>query len=184
MAAAVRRRAMGTGLLLAAACAAGLAGCDRPDWTDPARSKGPHTILTNETPATPGAAPRPPAWATGLIGESLTIAFPRRGACTGNTDAVLHRYAGPPAGVEIIGWGWDGRGAARVERVLLVDPDLRIVGAGDGGRRRADVPRALPAIHDENTGWLAITLEPSTELDTYGVVDHGRTVCRLGHIAL
>lgn len=182
---------MGRGLVLcgwAAVVAVLLAGCERPAWTDPARSKGPRSLTAEPagSPATPpeqGIAPAPPPWAGPLLGRRLDEIAQGVAACQGNADAVRRRYAGPPPEAELAGWGWDLAAGRRVARVVLVDESGRIVGAGEGGRRRLDVPRALPAIPDADTGWTAVT-GATGAVTAYGLTGDGRGACRLGTLQL
>lgn len=171
-------------------CAASLAlaGCDQPKW----RGEGPAPGAAAPAPAAapaapgkpvdPGPTPPPPAWAQALIGKPLREAFPGTGVCKGNTDLVEKTYGGDPAGVRIHGWGWDVAAKARVGRILLVDAEARIVGAGEGGAPRPDVPAALPEVTDGQSGWHADLARTSGIVDTFGVVDGGKAVCVLGRM--
>jgi hypothetical protein len=128
--------------------------------------------------------PPPPAWAAELIGKPLRVVFPGLGECIGNTDSVKARYGGGLGGSKIAGWGWDPARKAPVARVVLADRDFRIYGAGESGVRRRDVPRAVPAITSETTGWEALTPLNAGPLDAWGVLADGKTICKLGHIDL
>jgi hypothetical protein len=157
---------------LMAAVLIGLAGCDEPK---PRR------------PPPPAAAAQPlpalPAWAGELVGRPLAEALPGPpGACLGNTDAVGARYAGAPAGVQVVGWGWDRAAKAPVRRVVLVDIAARVVGAGEGGLPRPDVNAAVAEVTSPTTGWAAYAPRTAGPLDAYGLVDDGRAICRLGHL--
>jgi hypothetical protein len=68
--------------------------------------------------------------------------------------------------------------------VVLVDADFRIVGAGEGGVPRPDIPAAKSYIQDPNTGWHANVARVSGPLDAYGVIASGTAVCPLGHFQL
>jgi hypothetical protein len=147
-----------------------VAGCDQPKD----RSEAP-------PPAAPAASPRPPqpAWAADYLGKSLRELFPKTGDCVGNTEAVETRYAD---GAAVIGWGWDIAAKAAVGRVVLVDAAYRVVGAGETGLSRPDVPAARADITDPNTGWRAITTTAAGAFDAYGITDGGQGACKLGHI--
>lgn len=152
-------------LVPALAMLAALVACDRP--------KPRHLLRGAEAPA----------WAQPLIGKPLREAFPAAGACKGNTDvAEVLKPPGEPAGVRISGWAWDPALKARVERVLLVDKKSKIVGAGESGGTRPDVPAAIPEIKALDTGWLAEAAAAKGALDAYGIVGDGDAVCPLGHI--
>lgn len=148
-----------------------VAGCDRPKDRSEA-----------EAPAAgPTAPPRPPqpAWAADYLGKGLRVLFPKTGDCVGNTETVETRYAD---GAAVIGWGWNNAAKAAVGRVVLVDSAFRVVGAGETGMSRPDVPAARPEVTDPNTGWRAIATTASGALDAYGITDDGQGACKLGHI--
>lgn len=159
-------------LLLAA-----LAGCDKPAPRGEAREGA---KARKDHVAAP--APPPPGWAIPLLGKGLRSVLTEDGACVGNTDGVELYYEGAPPGTRIVGWGWDKDLKARVQRVVLVDRDFQIVGAGEGGLPRPDVPTALPDISDGETGWAVVTTQTTGYFDAYGVVKNGQGVCKLGHI--
>lgn len=161
--------------------AAGVAACDHPKPRGDAAKGEAGAVAPPRIPADPAGAPPSPAWAGPLIGKLLSEAFPAAGACRGNTDIVQKTYAGQPRGVQIHGWGWDETRKAGVARVLLVDRDLRIVGAGQGGVPRPDVEAAGVGVTIPNAGWNADAAVTTGPLDAYGVLDD-KTACRLGHI--
>lgn len=159
-----------------------LTACKRPEWADRNKSAA-SAPASGKAPAGP---PRPAfeAWAQPMIGKRLTAVFRKTGACVGNTDGVTERYGGAAPGAQVAGWGWESAKKHRVERVLLVSDDLTIVGAGVGGAPRGDVPRVVPTIPDQMTGWLAVTNQTSGEVSAYGIVGDGDALCQLGHFAL
>lgn len=163
-----------------------LAACDQPKFReppapDPATAPAASASKARVIPADDRGTPAAPAWAQPLMGKTLREAFPKTGICRGNTDIVQKTYAGQPAGVQVHGWGWDPAKKARVARVLLVDKNFKIVGAGEGGVARRDVPRTVPEITDGNTGWNADAPLTAGPLDAYGVVGDD-AVCVLGHL--
>ncbi|WP_309091152.1 hypothetical protein [Phenylobacterium sp.] len=151
-----------------------VAGCDKPKD----RSA---QIEAPAQPAGPSLPPRPPqpAWAAEYLGKGLRQLFPKTGDCIGNTEAVETRYAD---GVAIIGWGWDNAAKTSVARIVLVDSAFRVVGAGETGMPRPDVPAAQPHIADPNTGWRAIATVAGGPVDAYGITDNGEGACKLGHL--
>ena len=165
-----------------------LAACDKPKWRDasapapaaeaPAADAAPKARVI---PSDPGPVPAAPAWAQALIGKPLREVFPKTGICKGNTDIVQKTYAGQPAGVQVHGWGWDTAKAAAVQRVVLVDPSMKIVAGGAGGVPRPDVATAVPEITDPKTGWNVDVAIPAGAVDAYGVVGDD-SICVLGHI--
>lgn len=171
----VSTQALRLGLALCAVAA--LAGCDKPKPRNPA----PDEAAADARPAA-DPAPAAPAWAAALMGKPMRTAFPADGTCVGNTDNVEKRYAGPPAGTKIVGWGWDDAAKAPIAKVVLVDKDMVVVGAGDTGLERPDVVRARPNITSNTTGWGAMTGLTKGALDSYGVLADGKSVCKLGHI--
>lgn len=170
-------------------CGALLAACQQPEWRDPAKSKHAQDsdqapIVEAVVPTIQGASPGIAQWAKGLLGKSPREVFPKTGLCTGNTDLVEHKYAGPPAGSAVIGWGWDVANKTRIQKVILVDASYKIVGAGVGGLPRPDVPQGSPEVPDPQTGWRAHTSSTTGPLDAYGILADGVSICPLGHAEL
>jgi len=178
-----------------------LGGCSDPAWRNPqaastSTAPAPEVAAVLDADATAGKRAvhhdhvlgQPltalPAWGAAVLGRNLREAFPRLGACIGNIDGVKARYLSGAGGTRVAGWGWDQDRQTPVGRVILVDKDFRIVGAGESGARRLDVPRALPAIGSDYTGWEAITPLNAGALDAYGVKADGQTLCKLGHLEL
>lgn len=158
-------------------------GCARPDWTNPETSKGsralPAPSARKALPVDPGPAPPVPAWALAAMGKPLHAVFPRDGVCMGNTDGILRLHAGEPRGARIVGWGWEPAVKAPVPRVVVVDASGVIVGAGETGQNRPDVPRAVPAITSLTTGWEAVSYSTTGKVSLFGVIERGRAVCPL-----
>ena len=127
------------------------------------------------------AAPPIPEWALPYMGKLIRQQVPTIGRCQGNSEFVTRRFIGVPTGVEMVGWGWDLDGKRRVDRVLVVDTDARIVGAGEGGRPRPDVPRVNPGFGPD-TGWVVIAHRATGPLDVYGLTAGGRESCSLGRL--
>lgn len=175
-----------TSLTMAVACLA-LAGCKRPQWATPEKPPEPQTVAAaaaeaNE-PASHRAVQTLPEWARGLIGRNPRAAFPRNGACIGNSDGIGERFAGPPAGVKVFGWGWDVAAKRPVRRVVMVDAAYVIIGAGEGGIARKDVAKARPEF-GATAGWAAVTGMTRGPVDVYGIVENGSAICPLGHLEL
>jgi hypothetical protein len=173
---------------LAAAALIALTGCDRPKFRGeqaPPASAAPAPAAAPAAPAANESAdplPAAPAWAADVIGKPLRSLYPSDGQCIGNTDAVKLRHTGAAPGVEIIGWGWDPAAKAPVQRVVLIDRNFTIVGAGETGGERLDVPAARPEVTSKTTGWTAVTKLTQGPVDTMGVLADGKSVCRLGHL--
>jgi len=180
-------------------CAA-IAACAPPAWRDPARSKGTAELAPQvleaaaadrpARPRTPGKhvtsapLPPPPAWAIPLIGQQLRVAFPKAGACTGNVDAIRQRYTGPAAGAELSGWAWDPAARAAPPRVVLVDDNYAIQGAGEVGLPRPRVPLVRPDVTSPNVGWEAITSRVAGPLTAWAVLADGQSICKVGVLEL
>ena len=169
-----------------------LGACDQPKFRDKGEGAAPPPAAAEPAQAAPKvrviptkaeAVPEPPAWAAAHMGKNLRAAFPKTGICKGNTDIVDVKFTGEPAGVQVLGWGWDIPKKKRIERFVLVDKSFTIVGAGQGGVPRPDVSRALPGeVTDDNTGWTAVTKLTAGPVDGYGIVGDGDAVCMLGHL--
>jgi hypothetical protein len=194
------------GIVRLAACVlalalAGLTGCGQPSWRDPATSKGSAEVAPEVRkalglrdaaipPASPSRyvttdpLPAAPAWAAVLINQPLDRAFPKTARCLGNTDGVKVRYAGAVRGVRLAGWAWDPVRREPLQHVVIRGADSTIVGAGEGGKRRLDVPRVVPDVISDVTGWEAVTWRYGGPVDIFGVLADGQTICRLGHIVL
>lgn len=160
-----------------AAKPAEVANAGLPAGAPPATAAGGHTSQDS--------LPAPPEWAAGYMGKTLAEVFPdQNGDCVGNTDDVNLYYRGQTQGVSVEGWGWAPAAKAPVERVLLVDESGKIVGAGESGKPRPDVPAARKEITSPNTGWQAATAKSSGGVYAFGVMPDGKRVCRLGHLNL
>jgi hypothetical protein len=171
--------------LMALCCV--LASCGPSDWRDSKKTDPGAQAGAEAQPAAPdlgqgASAPSLPQWAEAYIGKNPRESFPRNGLCIGNTDLVQSRFGGASPGTSIVGWGWDTQAKARVQRVILVDLKYQIVGAGEGGLSREDVPPARPEVTDGKTGWRAVTSLTAGPVEAYGVVDDGRALCPLGRL--
>lgn len=175
-------------LALVAFAALAAAGCSPPSWTDPEASKGSRALPLPPTrpglPTRPTAGPPLPTWVAPLMGKPLREAFPRLGACLGNTDAVSLRFMAKGGASRVIGWAWDPAVGAPVPRVVLTDAADRIVGGGESGYARPDVPIAVPAVTSGKAGWEAMTPRSSGRVGAFGVVQDGQAVCSLAGIEL
>jgi hypothetical protein len=175
-------------LALAGLAVLAVAGCTRPDWTDPEKSKGSRALppppAKKAIPSSPRPAPAPPAWVAPLLGKPLRTAFPRDGVCVGNADGVARFYAGPPAGAHVVGWAWEFAAKAPVPRVVLVDAAGVIIGGGETGALRTDVPPVMPAVTSDRSGWEAVAPRTSGRVEVFGVVENGRAICPLAGVEL
>lgn len=131
------------GALTAGLVLGGVAGCSERADTGPAASV--------QTPPPPL-----PVWATPLMGKMLKAVRPRQGACVGVFDLVTVRHMGSQPGAEGQGWGWDTQAKAPLSKVVFTDESGRIVGAGEGGSARPDVPKARADVTSGSTGWKGV----------------------------
>jgi outer membrane protein OmpA-like peptidoglycan-associated protein len=134
--------------------------------------------LTETAP--PGVAMPPYApWAQSMIGKPLRAFYPQTTTrCFGYLDGVLAKYGADRPGTKLYGWGFDATANVPVARVLFADASGAIVGAGDGGYQRPDVPAMLPRIASSTTGWqgyAGVTTGPPV---AWGVMSAPDTVCR------
>lgn len=157
-----------------------LAGCSPAD-PPTAETRKPHP----PAPLLAGPLPAPPAWAQPFVGKILTQALPQKETCLGNADHRLGRYAGPPAGSAVGGWGWDKETKQPVSRVLLTDETLRVWGAGEGvGGERLDVPNYAPEVQSRRTGWRGVAAATSGLVVAWGLIEDGKAICPLGEMEL
>lgn len=151
--------------LLALALANALAACDRP---------GPLSAAAR------GGLPPPPAvpgWAVSLMRQPLKTAFPASGACVGAVDGFSDRYAGAR---RARGWAWDPSHAQPVRRLAVVGAAGRMVGFGEGGDDRPDVPAARPEVSSRTTGWWVVAPNMERSYTVYGLDEATRSACVIG----
>jgi hypothetical protein len=148
------------GLLLTAA-----AGCDRP---------GPLSAAVRKDLA---PAPPAPAWAAPLLGQALATAFPTVESCVASVDASTDRYRGAH-GVE--GWAWNETAQEPAAKLAVVDPAGRMVGFGEGGRSRTDVPGARKDVTSNATGYRVIAPDGPGPYLIYAIDRGRRAACRIG----
>jgi hypothetical protein len=161
-------------LLSVTVAALALTGCDKPKARTP---KAP--AASAASPAGP-ALPALPEWSGDMIGKAQAALFPGElKPCVGNTDNVEQQFAD---GVKIVGWGWDPATKAPIARVILVDVTGLVAGVGETGLARPDVPAAKPEITSPTTGWAGLTSRKTGPIDAYGIIDGGKSLCRLGHL--
>ena len=162
-------------LVVTTFAALALAGCDKPKDRTPKTDAAPAA-------AAPAAEAMPalPEWSRAMIGKAKADLFPgEMKPCKGNTDNVEKTYAD---GVRIVGWAWDPATKEPVPRVILVDVTGLVAGGGETGIARPDVNRVVPEIKSPATGWAALTSRTTGPLETYGIIDGGKSLCVLGHV--
>lgn len=127
-------------------------------------------------------APAAPAWSAGLRDQPLSASFPETTACLGWVDLLADRYAGAR---KVIGWGWNTPRAEPVARLVAVDDQGRMVGFGEGGLARPDVPRAAPEVRSDDSGWEVVaSAPPGSVVQIYGVDPARGSACRIGQIEI
>jgi hypothetical protein len=156
---------MRTKTVTLAICAGLLAGCGQK--------------VATPSPGVPEARPAFPAWATPLVGKKFKDLHLTSITCTGATDVITVRYVGAPSGYQIAGWGWNDAANKPLDRIVLVAGGV-VVGAGEGGLPRPDVPKAIPKVTSQMVGWKAVTNEFSGRLEAFGV--SASDACRVGKI--
>lgn len=178
-----------------------LAACGDPAWRNPATAHGSAAVapevmaaaaseIGRLNPTAPARRtsrdplPAPPEWAAPLMGKPLRLLFPTVANCLGNVDAVRTRYVGPAAGAAVVGWAWDPLHKAPPPRILLVDDDFLIQGAGVSGESRPGVPRARPEVTSDAVGWQAVTWRVAGPVYAWGLQSDGKTICKLGQLEL
>lgn len=150
---------------VAALMVLGLAACDKP---------GPLSAAARGTYPPPPAAP---AWATPFAGRRLHDSFPNRATCVGFVDGFTERYDGAR---KAHGWAWNASRTQPVLHLAVVGADGRMVGFGDGGTDRPDVPAARPDIPSSATGWWLVTPVAERSYTVYGLDDAAHAACVVG----
>jgi hypothetical protein len=144
-----------------------LAGCDRPGPLSAAAKRG------------LGPPPPPPAWAAPLTGRALKEVFPAPAECIGSVDAKTDRYRGARRAV---GWAWSRTASQPVGHLAAVGADGRMVGFGEGGVDRQDVPAARPEVRSQKSGWSLVAPEGQA-YTVYGLDEAARTACVVGQLS-
>jgi hypothetical protein len=123
--------------------------------------------------------PAYPAWSAPMIGHPLHAVFPKTTQCLGYVDGAKLQYEGIRPGVKLYGWAYDHAAQAPVGRVLFSDAGGTIVGAGEGGFERPDVPATLASVTSTATGWEGYAAATTTPVAAWAVTGAAGTVCRL-----
>ncbi len=144
-------------------------------------------VPTVEAPAA-DATPLPALaeWITPYLGQPMATAFPTgTNTCRGFVDSVDTRYSGDPAGVSILGWGWDNAGKRALDKILITDDAGIVVGGGSAGVERKDVSAAFPGVVTSDlVGFNALAKITAGSAHAYGVDETNKSVCLLGAVAL
>lgn len=157
------------GMWTAAVLMLGLAACDRP---------GPLSAAARGTYPPP---PPAPAWAASLAGRRVQESFPNAETCVGFVDGLADRYKGArKAG----GWAWNASRAQPLQRLAVVGADGRMVGFGEGGLARPDVPAARPDVASGATGWWLIAPAAERSYTVYGLDTATHAACVVGVLRL
>lgn len=134
--------------------------------------------------AAQASAPARSAPAAPPIGTELASAYPLRTECWGQFDSFAERTTGPNATGEAQGWGWDVAARQPVRRVVFVDAQGLIVGAGEGGRPRPDVANKRRGVTSELTGWQGEVPLDAGPLTVWGLTAQAGSACPLGPMSL
>jgi hypothetical protein len=139
----------------------GPAACDRP---------GPLGAVERAPPAAP-------AWTAPLAGRPLTALFPNAASCQGYVDGPAERFRGAET---FSGWAWSDTRKRAVARLAVVDRAGAMVGFGEGGLTRTDVPSSRPEVFSPTTGWQVVVPRGAEPYVVYGVDLETRSACRIG----
>jgi hypothetical protein len=143
------------------------AGCDR---------SGPlSAVARNHLPPAPPA----PAWSAALLGHSLASLFPGVDSCIGSVDGSTERYRGAH---RVEGWIWNYSVQAPSSRLAVVDPAGVMVGFGEGGLVRSDVPGVRKDVTSVTTGYRVVTPEGPGPYTIYAIDAGRRSACRIGPV--
>ena len=113
------------------------------------------------------------------MGQPLASVAKTDGACLGAIDKAAPLPA-DPSGLQLEGWSWDLQHDRRIEQVIIVGADGRIVGLASGGEFRPDVIRAVRQVDHVANGWFGYARgRPGDVLTVYGLTASGH-VCTLG----
>lgn len=135
------------------------------------------------TPGGPAQAPPIPTWATSLVGQPLTKAFPHHlTTCSGYVDTKT-ALPNDATSVSVAGWGWNDATHAKYDKVVVVDNAGVIQGAGDVTVSRQDVGHARADITEEHVGFNARSHASPGVLDVVGIDQAAKTECKLGSTA-
>jgi len=133
----------------------------------------------HDAPAAGSTAALPyPSWSAPMMGKPLSALFPRRATnCAGHLDGLMESTSA--TGTRIGGWAFDTSTHSAVSRVLLTDNSGVVVGAGNGGFMRYDVPANNPGVQSQATGWYGYASIVSRGLRAWAITSDPGTVCSL-----
>ena len=113
------------------------------------------------------------------MGRPLASFAKADGQCLGAIDKAAP-LPNDPSGLKLEGWSWDTRHDRRVEQLIIVGADGRVVGLASGGEFRPDVIKAVREVDHVATGWFGYARGVSGDvLTVYGMTGSGQ-VCPLG----
>lgn len=137
-------------------------------------------------PLSGDAAPAPPSWAVPLIGQPVATLFPNTIAkCLGSADKVAMRFSSPQPTVRIDGWAWNVTTKSTFDRLLAVNADGVVVGAGATVYERPDVLAVKADVVTELvSGYQVFAQNASGVVRIYGVDPGSAAVCRFSQITM
>ena len=156
-----------------------VSGCNgKPEDTgqSPGASSGAPTVVK-------GPGPAYASWVAPMLGHRVADVAKVTAPCLGSLDVAGTRYAGPPAKVAIEGWGWDETAKRPLPRVILTNEDGKIVGGGETGVSRKDVPAAVAEVKTPLVGWKGFAQASSGDITAVGLTASGG-YCTLGTTTL
>jgi outer membrane protein OmpA-like peptidoglycan-associated protein len=124
-----------------------------------------------------------PSWAGSIVGKQLRALFPVQTAhCEGYLDSVSP--VSPDGSATLSGWAFDLDASKPIDRIVLTTADGSIVGAGNGGFQRLDVPAVRHEVTTQSAGWNAyVAAVPHSSVSAWAVMNAPGTVCRLVGVA-
>jgi hypothetical protein len=122
------------------------------------------------------------------MGVALTSIYEAADAasCAGNFDFV-EVVADPEwPGYRAYGWGWDKKLGRPIEKVIIVNESMRIVGLAQAGLSRPDVKHLVPGVTSSFTGWKGYINNSYNwqEASAYGELLDGHRVCPLPGVSV
>jgi len=118
----------------------------------------------------------PQPWPLGTVVPATRLAEGAR--CLGALDLV-EPVPGIADAFQLKGWAWDVGAGRPPERLVVLSAQQGVIGYGSSGWPRADVPAAVPGVHNHWVGWTAFARGPGGQLSVYGALSDG-SLCRVG----
>jgi hypothetical protein len=131
--------------------------------------------------ASPSDGPEFPDWSGSYLNTQFKDKFTKAFECIGRADGKISSFS---SGARVAGWAWAVESSKPIDKILAVNADGKIIGAGHGGFSRPDVKAATPNVTSENVGWQADTTVASGPIDFYGLSDDPAASCHIGQLTI